>query len=306
MNKKISVIILNYNGCKNTLECVRSFNKVRIPQGFELELVIVDNASVDNSVDVFKKEFPQISLIVNKKNLGYSGGNNIGIKYALDSGASQVIVLNNDTIVVRDSIYELIEALRKYNADVACPKIYFEKGFEYHKDKYAKNELGRVFWFAGGYMDWNNIIGKHRGVDEVDQGQYDDKIDIEGITGACFIAKREVFETVGMFNEKFFLYYEDADLSVRMREEGFKIIFSPKSIVYHKNAGSTGGSGSKLQDYFITRNRLYFGMKYAPIRAKGALIRESMRLLLAGRKWQKKGVRDYYLHKLGKGTYPIP
>lgn len=302
---KLSVIILNYNGYKNTIDCIKSFDKIRIPQGFELELVIVDNASVDSSVSVFKKDFPKIKLIENKVNKGYSGGNNTGISYALESGASHVVVLNNDTLVERNSIYELVEALRTHKADVACPKIYFEKGFEYHKDRYSKIELGRVFWFTGSSMDWANVVSMHRGVDEVDMGQYDNKFDIEAVTGACFIAKREVFEKVGLFDENFFLYYEDADLSLRMRVAGFKIVFAPKAVVYHKNAGSTG-IGSKLQDYFITRNRLYFGMKYAPTRTKIALFRESVRLLGGGRIWQKKGVIDYYIRRMGRGTYPLP
>lgn len=304
--RKISVIILNYNGLKNTEECIESFKNIRVPQGYELELIIVDNASIDNSVASFKKKFPKVTLIENKKNLGYTGGNNTGITYALQHDASHIVVLNNDTLVVRDSIYELFMALRTYKADVSCPKIYFEKGYEYHKDRYQKNELGKVFWFAGAIMDWANIIGHHRGVDEVDHGQFDNDVDIEGFTGACFMAKREVFEKIGMFDEKFFLYYEDADLSLRVRKAGFKIVFAPKSILYHKNAGSTGGSGSKLQDYFITRNRMYFGMKNGPLRTKAALIRESLRLLATGRTWQKKGIRDYYMGKLGRGSYPLP
>lgn len=306
MQNKITVIILNYNGCKNTVECVDSFKNIRIPQGFELELVIVDNASIDNSVETFKKKFPKATLIENKKNLGYTGGNNTGIMYALQHNASHIVILNNDTLVVRDSIYELLEALRTYRGDVSCPKIYFEKGYEYHKDRYQKQELGKVFWFAGAIMDWANIIGHHRGVDEVDHGQYDKDVDIEGFTGACFMSKREVFEKVGILDDNFFLYYEDADLSLRVKKAGFKIVFAPKSILYHKNAGSTGGSGSKLQDYFITRNRMYFGMKHAPIRTKIALIRESLRILLNGREWQKKGIKDYYMKKLGKGSYPLP
>ncbi len=304
--KKIYIIILNYNGCKNTVECINSLKKVRTPQGFEIVPIIVDNASHDNSVDTFKKDFPDIILIENKINLGYSGGNNTGISYALANDASHIIVLNNDTILERSFVLELIEALRFYKADVACPKIYFEKGFEYHKDRYQKKDLGKVFWFAGAEMDWGNIIGHHRGVDEVDSGQYDKKVDIDFITGACFIGTREVFESVGGFNDSYFLYYEDADLSVRIKEKGYKIILAPKSVVYHKNAGSTGGSGSTLQDYFITRNRLVFGMQYATMRTKFALFRESIRFLLKGRRWQKKGVIDFYLHKLGKGTYPLP
>lgn len=304
--KKIYIIILNFNGRANTVECLHSFKNLRVPQGFEIVPVIVDNNSHDDSVKVFKEKFSDIKLIETKKNLGYSGGNNVGISYALENHASHIIVLNNDTLLERTTVYELIEGLRMYTAEVACPKIYFEKGFEYHKDRYAKNELGRVFWFAGGEMDWANVIGHHRGVDAVDNGQYDKKVDIESITGACFIATAEVFKKVGTFNDSYFLYYEDADLSVRMKQEGFKIILAPKSIIYHKNAGSTGGSGSTLQDYFITRNRLVFGLKYAPLRAKIALIRESMKLLVSGRKWQKKGVMDFYARRLGKGTYPLP
>lgn len=304
--RKIFVIILNFNGCKDTLECVDSLKKVRVSQGHEIIPVIIDNNSHDNSVPTFESHFPKIKLIKNKRNLGYSGGNNTGIDYALENGADYIIILNNDTLLERSSIYELVEALRTYNADVACPKIYFEKGFEYHKDRYKKNELGRVFWFAGAEMDFANVIGHHRGVDEVDKGQYDGKINIDFITGACFIAKIKVFEKIKGFNDDYFLYYEDADLSERIRAFDFKIVFAPKSIIYHKNAGSTGGSGSSLQDYYITRNRLLFGMKYAPLRAKIALIRESIRLLAGGRKFQKRGVVDFYLRRLNRGTYPLP
>lgn len=304
--KKLYIVILNYNGSKNTIECMKSLEKVRIPQGYDLVPVIVDNASIDDSVKTFKKEFPKTTLIENKVNLGYSGGNNTGILFALEQGASEIVILNNDTLLSRGSIYELVESLRTYSADVASPKIYFEKGFEYHLDTYEKKNLGHVFWFAGGEMDWANVIGKHRGVDQVDDGQFDDKTEIESITGACFIAKREVFEKTGMFNDSYFLYYEDADLSIRIKKAGFKITFAPKSIIYHKNAGSTGGSGSSLQDYFITRNRLIFGMKWAPARAKAALLRESFKLLVTGRPWQKKGVRDFYVRKLGRGSYPLP
>lgn len=305
MIKKIFVVILNYNGCKNTVECIKSFENIDIPEGHKLELLIVDNASSDNSVKTFKKEFSKIPIIENKKNLGYSGGNNTGISYALSNQADYIIVLNNDTLVTKSFMTELLEGLLVYRADVACPKIYFEKGFEFHKDDYKKEDLGKVFWFAGAIMDWKNVIGLHRGVDEVDVGQYDNEVNIEGITGACFLAKSEVFQKIGLFDDKFFLYYEDADLSVRIKNAGFKIVLAPKSVIYHKNAGSTGGSGSRLQDYFITRNRLIFGLRYAPLRSRVALVRESLRFLLKGREWQRKGVLDFYLKKFGKGSYPI-
>ena len=116
---------------------------------------------------------------------------------------------------------------------------------------------------------------------------------------------REIFEKVGMFDENFFLYYEDADLSMRLKKQGFKIIYEPKAILWHKNAVATG-SGSPLQDYYITRNRLVFGFRYAKPRVKVALFRESLKILINGRKWQKTGVRDFYLRKLGSGSYIKP
>lgn len=300
--KKLYVIVLHYSGRENTIECLKSLVKSRVPQGFSFTFVVVDNNSVDNLGSGIKKEFPGLVLIQNKKNLGYSGGNNVGIKYALSQGAEYVLLLNNDTIVQRDSAFELIMALREKDGDVVCPKIYFEKGFEYHKDNYSQKDLGKVFWFAGAQMDWKNVIGFHTGVDEVDRGQYDSQVEIEFITGACFLVKAEVFKNVGVFDDSFFLYYEDADLSMRIKKQNYKIIFASKSIIYHKNAGSSG-SGSPLQDYYITRNRLLFGLRYAPLRARVALIKEGLRIIMRGRKWQKKGVIDYFTHNLGKGSY---
>ena len=152
-------------------------------------------------------------------------------------------------------------------------------------------------------MDWNNVIGHHRGVDEIDRGQFDKTEETELATGCCMLLKKEVFEKVGMLDDKYFLYYEDADLSIRTKKKGFKIVYVSKSVIWHKNASSAGGSGSVLQDYYITRNRLLFGFRYSAIRAKFALLRESLALLINGRKWQKRGVLDFYLGKLGRGSY---
>lgn len=303
--KKLYIVVLNYNGFENSKACINTVLKSRVPQGFLFKTVVVDNASKDGSGEMLKKEFPDITILLNSKNLGYSGGNNVGIEYALSHDAAYILILNNDTIVLRESIYEMIMAMRAENFDVVCPKIYFEKGFEYHKDSYRKEDLGKVFWFAGGEMDWKNVIGHHKGVDQVDRGQFDHEKYMMFLTGACFLAKSEIFNKVGLFQDKYFLYYEDADLSVRLKKKGFKIGLASRSVIYHKNAGSTGGSGSGLQDYFITRNRLLFGMRYASVRAKTALLREAMRLFLHGRKWQKKGVQDFFLNRFGKGSYPV-
>jgi hypothetical protein len=142
-------------------------------------------------------------------------------------------------------------------------------------------------------------------VDEVDHQQYEKVEETEIATGCCMLIRKEVFRKVGLFEDKYFLYYEDSDLCMRVKRKGFKILYVPSSIIWHKNAGSAGGSGSQLQDYYITRNRLLFGSKFAPIRSKIALFKESLRLLFSGRRWQKQGVVDFYLGRLGKGNYSV-
>ena len=304
--KHVVVSLLNFNGKKNTLDCLESLKNIK-RENFKLTVVVIDNASKEE-FDLKSGTVGDMPLVVikNNKNLGFSGGHNVAIEYALENGADCVLILNNDTYVGKDFLTELLEVAKKdSNIGILVPKIYFAPGFEFYRDRYTKNELGHVFWYAGGEMDWANVIGHHRGVDSIDRGQFDKTEDTELATGCCMLIKKEVIEKVGMFDNKYFLYYEDADLSMRVKKKGFKIIYVPKSLIWHKNAGSAGGSGSKLQDYYITRNRLLFGSRYAPVRSKLALFRESLSILFRGRQWQKRGVIDFYLRRLGKGSYDI-
>lgn len=308
--KHVVISLLNFNGKKNTLECLESLKNIK-RDNFRLTTVVVDNASSDGSAERIKhyvsdNKYDEIKIIENNKNLGFSGGHNVAIKYALESGADYVLILNNDTYVNSNFLEELLMTAEKNKSiGILSPKIYFASGFEFHKDRYSKSEIGKVLWYGGGEMDWANVIGRNRGVDEVDRGQYDKAEETEIATGCCILLTKEVVSSVGMFDEKYYLYYEDADLSIRAKRKGFNVFYVPKSIVWHKNAGSAGGSGSILQDYYITRNRLLFGFRYAPIRSKLALFRESLSLFLGGRQWQKRGVIDFYLGRLGRGSYNV-
>lgn len=304
--KHVVISLLNFKGLKNTLACLASLKNIGI-DNFKLTTVVVNNPSkeeFDFKSDSLE-EIPPV-VIKNSKNLGFSGGHNVAIKYAVEIKADYVLILNNDTYVDKNFLEELLKVGEQDNKiGISVPKIYFAPGFEYHKDRYSKNERGKVFWYGGGKMDWANVIGHHRGVDEVDKGQYDKTEETEIASGCCMLIKKEVFENVGLFDDKYFLYYEDSDLSMRARRKGFKIVYVPNSIIWHKNAGSAGGSGSQLQDYYITRNRLMFGFRYAPVRSKLALFRESLSILFRGRQWQKQGVIDFYLRRLGRGSYNI-
>lgn len=304
--KKVFISVIDFNGRENTLVCLNSLKKIK-KEGLEVCTVLIDNFPA-KALNIPREYFEDLNLklIRTGENLGFTGGHNKGIKYALENDADYILVLNNDVTIDPSLVLQLIKALdRNSKFAIVSPKIYFAPGFEFHKEKYKEEDKGRVFWYAGGIMDFRNIIARHRGVDEVDKGQYQKTEETDFATGACMLIKREVLERAGFFDDKYFLYYEDSDLSQRIKRAGYKIIYAPDAIAWHRNAQSGGGSGSPLQDYYISRNRLLFGLRYAPLRSKTALIKESIRLMFVGRQWQKKGIRDFYLRRFGKGSYSV-
>jgi GT2 family glycosyltransferase len=301
--KKVVIVTVNYNTEKDTNNLLKSLEKVE-KKDFELQIIIVDNGSkTEFQLDHHQKK-DNITILRLNKNTGFASGYNLGIKEALKTNADYIMVINNDTKVYSDMLKNLLQVLESdAGIGVAVPKIYFAKGHEFHKDRYSPDELGKVIWYAGGYTDWDNVKSVHRGVDEVDHGQYDKVEPTDFATGCCMFFKREVLEKVGLFDERYFLYFEDADLIERIKKAGYKIYFVPTAILIHINAASSGGAGNPLQDYFITRNQMLFGMTYAPFRTKLALINQSLRLLIIGRPMQKLAVKDFYLRKFGKGSF---
>lgn len=300
--KKISLVIVNWNGSIDTANCLSSVKKMRSPD-VKLETVIVDNGSTDGSVAKIARAFSRVTLLALDKNLGFTGGNNTGIRYAMLHGADYIWLLNNDTMVHPDAV-KLVEAFADRRVGIAGSKIYFAPGHEYHKDRYATNELGKIFWYAGGRIDWDNMYASHRGVDEVDAGQYDDAQETPFVTGCSMMIKREVVERIGELDDKFYLYLEDLDYGLRAKAAGYHLVYYPKSVIWHVNAGSSGGAGNPIHDYYITRNRLLVGMRYAPVRTKLALIREAVALTHVGNKEKKKAVHDALFGKWGKQYEP--
>jgi len=305
MLKSIALIILNWKQPQLTIDTVNSILKIK-SSGFSYKIYIVDNGSPDSSVFQFKNKYRQnknITILETGANLGYVGGNNFGIKKALKNKFDYILIANNDILVAPDFLQRLYNASQKYSNAILTPKIYFAPGFEFHKDRYNKSELGKVIWAVGGRIDWNNIYGTNIGIDEVDHGQYDNSNpEMDFISGCCLLIPKSIFQKNGLFDEKFFLYMEDADFTQRAKRYGFKLRLVPDSIIWHINSGSSK-PGSSIQDYFITRNRLLFGFRYAGIRTKIALIRESIKFLITGSYWRKRGVIDFYLGRFGKGSW---
>lgn len=303
--KKLHIIILNWKRYDETISCLKSIEKINIDKGIDCEIVIVDNNSKDKSVEHFRnlKSNFKLQIIENKENYGFAGGNNVGLKYAMNMGSDYVIVINNDTRVDPGFAMELIKVAEEdEEIGIVSPKIYFEKNYEFHKDRYKPEDKGKVIWYAGGVIDWNNMYGSNFGVDEVDSGQFDKQRKIAFATGACFLITKKALFKAGFFDERYFLYLEDMELSQRVLKSDLKIIFAPKSVVWHKVSQSSG-IGSSLNDYFLTRNRLFFAKTYASSRTNFALFREAIKFLFFGREWQKKGVLDYFKNNLGKGSW---
>lgn len=270
---KVSVIILNYHGIDDTLECLKSLGKHRV-----VVVNILDKDEKNDEGEQIHAKYPSVD-VVESLNRGFSAGNNVGARYALLHHHTQYLVfLNNDTRVDKNAIALLISASEqdKNALAVYSPKIYFESGFEYHHDSYTKEERGRVLWYAGGLGDKKDVYGWHRGVDEVDLGQFDQVEPTQFATGCCMLLSVESYKKVGPWDEKYFLYLEDMDYSRRVLRKKGKVVYVPQAVVWHKNAGSSGGSGSEVQQYYQTRNRMYYGLRYGSMSTKIALVKQAI------------------------------
>jgi GT2 family glycosyltransferase len=298
---KIAFVTINYRGQDDTLDMVRELEKNILPLGVTSTVYVVDH---DRSEEFKKKlsKYPQVVYVQSSGNIGFAAGNNLGLKQALKDGADIYVLINNDTVIPEDLVTNILSSrIADENVGAVGGLIYFAKGFEFEK-KYTQEELGKVIWFAGGKIDWDNVYAGHIGVNDVDAGQYTGEKDTDFITGCLFISKREVLEKVGLFDERYCMYFEDVDLGMRIIKAGYKLILDPKIKIAHKVA-QTSGIGSPMNDYFLTRNRLMFGMDYARTRTKLALLREAIKKLFVGTKAQKVAVRDFFMRKLGWGSW---
>lgn len=299
---KIGFITINFHSNQDTLDVVKQLGQNTLPLGVTSTVYVVDN---DRSDELKKKllKYPQAKYVDSPNgNVGFAAGNNLGFNEALADGTDIIVLINNDTIVPKDLILNILASpISDKKVGAVGGLIYFAKGFEF-EDHYKKEELGRVIWYAGGEHDWDNVYSNHIGVNEVDEGQYDGQKDVDFITGCLFIVRADVLKKVGLFDERYCLYFEDSDLSVRIKKQGLRLVVDSNIKLWHKVAQSSG-IGSPLNDYFITRNRLLFGMDYARFRTKFALLREAIKKLFIGTKAQKQAVRDFFMRRLGKGTW---
>jgi len=248
MNLEVFIVILNWNGKKDTSECLSSLKKITYKN---YKIVLVDNGSKDDSVKEIKKNFPNVKIIQNKQNLGFAEGSNVGIKYALKNKADYVLLLNNDAIADKKFLSEMMEiAESDEKIGIVCPKVYF----------YSKL---KVLQYAGLKFDFNFGKSILIGHGQKDNGQFDNIKEADFCGGTCMLVKKEIFERIGLFDKKYFAYFEDNDFGFKAKKAGYKIIFCPKAKIWHKISASSGGQSNPFKEYYLNRNRIIFMKKYA-------------------------------------------
>jgi len=265
-NNMIGLITVNYNQYQLTREFIDSLETVK--NASDLTVFIADVSTKKEDFKIGK--YPMKVVIKPLPNKGYAYGINEGTKYFIKQGIDKFCAINNDIFFDRNFSIEAHRGFEK--ADIFSGKIFYAPGYEYYK-KYQKKDIGKVIWYAGGVNDWKNVYTAHRGVDEVDKKQYEKFEETDFITGCMLFFNKKVMDKVGFWNEKYFLYFEDSDFCERAKRSGFRLFYNPKIIIWHKNAQSTGGSGSLLHKKYQRKNQLIFGLKYAPFRTKLHLIK---------------------------------
>ena len=269
-------VTVNWNRPDDTLACVETLAAQTYPH---LRLLVVDNGSTDDSVARIQARLPGVELKISKENRGFAAGANIGLRRALEGGADLIFLVNNDTLIDAHAVERLV-AHMKPGVGIAAPLIYYA------------NDRRRI-WSAGGLVrPWLlEQSGDRRG--EIAAGQWSGPVERDFVTGCGLLLSRKLLDTVGLFDERFFMYYEDSDLCLRARRAGFRILVVPEARMWHRVARSSGGSDSAFERYWMARSSAMFFRKHArgaqwfailPWRA-GSALRTTFRLLRNGR-WE--------------------
>ena len=255
----VGIVISNYNGWQDTVQCLESLQKQTYR---DFEIILLDDASTNDSVQQLQKHLTENTVFLPQEaNVGFAAANNVGMRRALADGCDWVLLLNNDTVAAPDFLENL---LRETPAGaVSCPKMLFLD---------PPDEI----WFAGGELDRATGKVRHLGGHEKDGPAFAEKKQVSFITFCCVLLPRQVIEQVGFLDETLFMYCEDVDYCIRLTDAGVPLWFLPDAKIWHKAGGSAGGM---LSVYYITRNTLYLTCKG---KSKGYIRARTLPVLIAG------------------------
>jgi len=299
----LSIVLLNWNSLAHTRACLHSLFKCA-PAPWTARFVVVDNGSPDGSLEKLRSEFGGcVEFVASGRNLGYAGGNNLGILHALERGADLVLLLNNDTIVDENFLTALHDAAMQHpDHHLFGAKIF------YHRRPHT-------LWYAGGgYNSWLAKVWQH-GMNEADGPPYQSMGEISFITGCCLMIRREAFERIGILDDELYLYSEDLDFCMRAKRAGLRLLFVPSARLWHHIGAFRDGELSPLYLYYQTRNRyVVFGRERGTwYRLWLAVLQVSLYagmrtfyfLVSRNRRWPQQiralwhGCLDGFLHRLG-------
>lgn len=245
----VSIVIVNWNGIDDTKECLQSLLEIDYKN---IKVIVIDNGSSNNEAEQLRNDVgdPRVQVVSLKRNLGFAIASNIGIRLSLQSGADYIMLLNNDTIVDRFFLSNLVSAIGKNpKIGIVAPKIYF-----YHDKK-------RI-WYAGGKV---NLYFKHKiiGIFQLDRGQFDNGGRTDYGLGACMLVRREVFEKVGLLAREYFYGPDDVDFCIRARRGDFLCWYVPESTIWHKESGTIKRHGlMNKKVFYIVRNAIILKYKF--------------------------------------------
>lgn len=298
MNPKVSINVLSWNQPLDTIECVESCKKIDYDN---YEIVILDNNSTDNSMQLFKEHLPDVRIIQNSDNLGYAGGNNVGIRFALEQSADYVLILNNDVVVEPDFLTKLINAMEiNPKAGMGAPKVL------YYDRRSFINSLGTS-------MNWMRLRPLLGYCNQIDDDHFSEVLKKDILVGCALLIKKDAIKQIGLLDENFYLIHEEADWCYRSLRSGFENIVVPKAAVYHK-VSKTIKKFPELVHYYNIRNFLYLTHRNA---SKINLIKVYLGLcflmvkhifFLCSPKKEKRGqgkafffgIYDFFSRKMGK------
>lgn len=245
---KIGVVTVTYNSGG----VLREFLRCTFKQTFtEFTVYAVDNGSTDETAVILKTEpDPRLRCILNADNVGVAEGNNQGIGAALEDGCSMVMLINNDTEFGPSLFSSLIEGLEEHGVEMCCPKMmYFD-------------EPKRIWAAGGAFQPWLGYRINHLGGDKIDMGQYDRAKLVTYVPTCCVLIKREVFQAVGLMDQRYFVYFDDVDFMYRAMKKSVKLLYFPKAQLLHKVGHLTGREDSTFAARYCTRNRVYFMLQH--------------------------------------------
>ena len=244
----VTAVVLDWNGGTEAVEAVES---LAASVYANLRTILVDNASRVPAIDEIRRRHPDVVAIANPSNLGYAGGNNVGIRAALAGGARYVLVLNNDARVRPDTVAELVRVAQSDDRVAAVGA------------KILQAEHPARLWMAWGEVSWRQSLVRLVGQDRLDGPSFARERDVAWVSGCGLLLSRRALDEIGLFDEDFFAYHEEVDWCARARARGLRIVYAPRAEVLHRGEGSSGGGRYvSRKQYFVARNSVLFARRH--------------------------------------------